>query len=189
MCSIIREIKYANGPGRGGGEGGGLRKIVSVKSGIDKRRSGSAEIKRTHKIHPTWNEWIEIERGKENENARKRGSANMAEYESNIAPPPRHSRRRIKLTAYVRDHSRGAQTCNVSWRLLRSELPLDRVTKALKKGRGRGAGRFRRSYWLCFFLTPSNIKVNIGGNNSSQPPPLPSLFVPAIRPRFDQPVE
>lgn len=81
------------------------------------------------------------------------------------------------------------RTCNVSWRLLRSELPLDRVTKALKKGRGRGAGRFRRSYWLCFFLTPSNIKVNIGGNNSSQPPPLPSLFVPAIRPRFDQPVE
>lgn len=182
------------GPGRGGGEGGGLRKIVSVKSGIDKRRSGSAEIKRTHKIHPSWNEWIEIERGKENENARKRGSANTRRSTSSISLLPlatlvEESSLRRTCATILEARKRCPRTCNVSWRLLRSELPLDRVTKALKKGRGRGAGRFRRSYWLCFFLTPSNIKVNIGGNNSSQPPPLPSLFVPAIRPRFDQPVE
>lgn len=57
----------------------------------------------------------------------------------------------------------------VSRRLLKSARKCFLATRLRRRAVLQSRPLWPRSYWLCFFLTPSNIKVNIATNNSSNP--------------------
>lgn len=102
-----------------------------------------------------------------------------------------HTNRETCLCVYARTRSRtctwarhSCSYCNVSWRLLKS---VDcRLNESVWTYGGAGfekgaAGTRGWSYWLCFFLTPSNIKVNIAGNNSLSSQPSQSVWLGQLR--------